>query len=153
MKQLQPAAWMRLLLGGLFLWSGFLKLLDPWQNFQAVIEAYRLVQGAPAQWIAQIFPWIEAIGGLFLVLGLYIPFAAAALWALNMSFIAALGAAVVRKLPIHDCGCFGDAFSLPPPLMLVLDTALWFGFGSLFLWKENAAKLSLDEFYATRRQK
>lgn len=146
MNKFVPA--LRILLGALFLWSGFLKLIEPWQNFQVVIEAYRMIEGDPVRLAARVIPWIESIGGLFLVFGLYTRAAAAALWVLNTLFVSALAQALVRKLPIRDCGCFGDSFSLPLPVMLGVDAALWFGFGSLILWDAQASKFSLDAKYS-----
>lgn len=139
---------LRILLGGLFFWSGFLKLLEPWQNFQVVIEAYQVLSGDPVRWAAQCVPWLEALGGLFLLTGLYARPAVYLLWGLNTVFLAALAQAVVRKLPIRECGCFGDAFSIPLPMMLTLDTALWFGFGAVILWAQESSMASLDRYFS-----
>lgn len=150
MAKLPITAMIRVFLGALFLYSGFLKLVEPWQNFQTVIEAYRVIEGDPARWAAQALPWLEAVGGLYLLLGLYTRASAAALWGLNTALIAMIFQALVRKLPVGDCGCFGDALSVPLPTMLVIDIALWFGFGSLFLWDDASRRFSLDNQLARR---
>ncbi len=146
-----PLILFRVVLGALFLWSGYLKLLDPWQNFQVVIEAYRLVEGEPVRVLAQVVPWLEALGGLFLIAGLYTRAAVLGLWAMNTLFLVALTQALVRKLPIHECGCFGDSFSLPLPVMLVVDAVLWAGFGALYLWIEQSSRFSIDAFYKNHK--
>lgn len=145
--------YLRILLGGIFLYSGFLKLIEPWQNFQVAIEAYRMVEGDPARWAARIFPWIEAVGGLYLILGLYTRLTTAVLWALNTMIFLAIAQALVRKLPVKNCGCFGDAFSVPLPLMLAVDAALWFGFGALILWDRQAIRFSLDSKYSNPQRR
>jgi uncharacterized membrane protein YphA (DoxX/SURF4 family) len=137
----------RIVLGAVFLWSGFLKLIEPWQNFQVVIEAYRMMEGEPVRLLARTLPWLEALGGLFLIFGLYTRAAIFGLWALNTVFLAALTQALLRKLPIHECGCFGDAFSLPLPVMMVVDASLWVCFGALYLWIEQTSRFSIDSAY------
>ncbi|MBI3251949.1 MAG: DoxX family protein [Candidatus Omnitrophica bacterium] len=123
----------RTLVASLFITSGFFKLMEPAQNFLAVVQSYEILEGRSAVIFAQSLPWIEFIFGVFLLLGLWRRAAILALWACNSFFIVALFSAFFRHLPIHDCGCFGQSlFSFSPAQMLVNDIFLWLVF--LWLW-------------------
>ena len=136
----------RLILGGVFLFSGFLKLTQPHQNFLAVINTFQIVVGPPAEFIALTMPWVEFFLGLFLVLGLWTGISLAGLWFLNTLFVGVLASAILRKLPIENCGCFGEGMSLSIPQMLILDVCLWWVFLALLLNLEAGRFLSLDRW-------
>ena len=123
----------RVLLGGVFLITGFQKLIAPYQNFAAVIEKFELIQGPSAAFLAQTLPWMEFIFGVFFILGLWEYLSLAVLWAMNTVFIGILASAIARKLPIQSCGCFGEAISLSLPHMLWIDLSLWGLFFIYFL--------------------
>lgn len=93
----------RILLGGIFLWSGISKLLDQ-HTFVIMLEAYGLI---PESWIMAValgLPLLEIMAGLGLLLD--IPGAEAVMAALLALFISVLGYAIWMELDI-DCGCFG----------------------------------------------
>ena len=73
----------RILLGAVFIFSGFQKLTHPAENFQAVIEKFEIVGGSAAAVLSHVIPWYEFVFGAFLVLGLWTDLALAALWPLN----------------------------------------------------------------------
>ncbi len=97
----------RLGLGGIFLWAGLAKSLDR-QGTVLAVDAYRLVPSTLVTLVATVLPWVEVALGLFLVTGLFVRFAGVGTGLLTLVFIAALGQAKARGLPI-DCGCFGNA--------------------------------------------
>ena len=129
--------WLRLLcrvgLGGLFVVSGFQKLILPAENFAAVIEKFEILSGPAAAFLSHTLPWAEFFAGVFLVVGLWTPLSLAALWLMNTVFIGVLGSALARKLPLDQCGCFGKNLSIPLPVMLGLDLFIWSAFLFLFL--------------------
>ncbi len=117
---------MRLLLALIFMASGFLKLIEPSANFLAVIHSYQVVTGFPARVLAEVIPWVEFIAGAFLLAGLWTRLSIAVLWVLNSFFIGIIAQAILRHLPVKDCGCFGEAFlSFTLPQALIFDTFLW----------------------------
>ena len=116
---------LRILAGAVFAVSGYLKLIEPAQNFLTVIQGYQILGGLAALWAARVIPWAEFIFGVFLVLGLWPRTALTALWALNSAFILALGSAIWRKLPLKDCGCFGDSLSMSLHDTLLFDMGLF----------------------------
>lgn len=129
--------WLRLLcrvgLGGLFVVSGFQKLILPAENFAAVIEKFEILSGPAAAFLSHALPWAEFLAGVFLVVGLWTPLSSAALWLMNTVFIGVLASALARKLPLDQCGCFGKNLSIPLPVMLGLDLLIWMVFLFLFL--------------------
>ena len=129
--------WLRLLcragLGGLFVVSGFQKLILPSENFAAVIEKFEILSSPAAAFLSHTLPWAEFFAGVFLAVGLWTPLSLAALWLMNTVFIVVLGSALARKLPLDQCGCFGKNLSIPLPVMLGLDLLIWAAFLFLFL--------------------
>ena len=134
----------RLLLGSVFVVSGFQKLWAPAANFTAVIEKFEILRGVPAAALAQTLPWAEFVAGVFLILGLRTRGALVVLWAMNTVFVGILISALWRKLPLEQCGCFGEAITLSLPQTLALDLILWGLFLVYFLAANRVTVPSLD---------
>ena len=134
---------LRVLLGAVFMVSGFQKLTAPYQNFAAVIEKFEILRGPAVPWLAQTLPWAEFVLGVFLIVGLWERLSLLGLWAMNTVFLAVLASAILRKLPVQSCGCFGEAASLSLPQMLGIDALLWVLFLVYFL---TGLRLALPGF-------
>jgi uncharacterized membrane protein YphA (DoxX/SURF4 family) len=112
MRRPASAAWAwtaaaaRLLLGGVFLIAGALKLPDPAAAVRAV-RAYQLLPEALIRPVAFGLPVVEIAIGLALLAGVFVRTAALASSALLVVFIAGIASAWARGLGI-DCGCFSD---------------------------------------------
>lgn len=106
-ERLRPALQLmcRALLATVFLWSGVAKILDR-QSAILAVDAYDVVPRALVEPVAIILPWIEVGVAVLLLLGLFTRFAGWSSAALVIVYLAALGQAKARGLPI-DCGCFG----------------------------------------------
>lgn len=114
----------RLLIGSLLLASGIQKAISPYQNFLYVIQGYQMLPSQLEMATAIILPWIELIVGLFMVLGLWLPWALKATGLLFAMFIVVVGQALLRGLPLDQCGCFGENIHISPPMILVVDSAV-----------------------------
>ena len=115
----------RILIGLLFFYSGFSKLIQPIEYFEIAVGLYEIVPGTNVHTVAMVIPWIELVGGTFLLLGYALEKSAAVLSVLTGLFQLVLGQAVVRRLPIDECGCFGGGFiHLTLYQSFVLDTLL-----------------------------
>src|ERR1700680_644400 len=96
-----------LIIGGVFIYAGAIKALDP-IRFAGDIDNYKILPWAIGVRLAFYLPWLEILCGLALIArrlylgGLWI------LTALISVFIVATVAAKVRGLDI-TCGCFGHA--------------------------------------------
>ena len=140
----------RALLGAVFVVSGFQKLAAPAENFQTVIEKFEVVHGPAAAFLSHAIPWGEFVFGVFLLIGLWTTLAVLALWLLNTVFISVLLSAILRKLPIEECGCFGEALSLPLPKIFMVDLVLC-GFFAVFLFLSRGVELpGLDSFFKNK---
>ncbi|SNB48027.1 MauE/DoxX family redox-associated membrane protein [Geobacter sp. DSM 9736] len=94
----------RLLLGGIFIYAGIIKIIDP-VAFAGNIAAYQVLPYFGNYLAAAILPWLELLCGLLLVTGYRARGAAATVALLNIVFILLLASTIVRGLDI-DCGCF-----------------------------------------------
>ena len=112
-----------LLVGGLFIYAGVLKSLDPIQ-FARDIDNYHMLPWAISVRFAFYLPWLEVLcGGALVVRRIYLG-GASILTALIAVFIAATIIAKARGLDI-TCGCFGHVSnSLSFTWHLVLDFAI-----------------------------
>ena len=127
-------AWIgRMLIGGLFLYSGITKILQPLE-FARNIAAYEMLPLFANVLIAATLPWVECICGLLLVIGWKARSAALVIVGMMVVFLIALGSAMSRGLLI-DCGCFNVGVSEdPPPLWISLIRDLGLLLLSLMVW-------------------
>ncbi len=114
---------LRAAIGGIFIFSGLSKILSPYQNFLYVVQAYALLPAWAETLTAQFFPWLELITGVFVALGLWTGWSLRAASVLYGIFICVVGQALIRKLSLENCGCFGDFIHLKPQTVICLDTA------------------------------
>lgn len=94
------------MLGGIFLYAGVTKILDPAQ-FALSIYNYQLLPGPFVNPAAIILPWVEVVAGVALIDGRGIGGASLILTGLLFVFMTALVITVVRGLDI-SCGCFSS---------------------------------------------
>lgn len=106
---------LRILCGGLFIFSGFVKAIDPWGTIIKVDE-YLSVFGLDIPFALVklgVFALcaVEFIVGCFLLLGCFrksCPISALVI----MCFMLPLTLWIAIENPVADCGCFGDALLL-----------------------------------------
>ncbi len=95
----------RLVVGGVWVIAGALKLPDPAGSVRAV-RAYELLPEAVVPLVGYALPVVEIVVGLMLIAGLLTRVAAIFSALLLLAFIIGIAAAWARGLRI-DCGCFG----------------------------------------------
>jgi uncharacterized membrane protein YphA (DoxX/SURF4 family) len=127
----------RILLGCVFLVSGWEKLSKPAQEFSIVIEAYRLVPPAIALFLARVLPPIEVALAFILLGGFKVRWAALAAGSFFLLFITAIGSTLFRGIPLPSCGCFGEGLKMTPKQALGLDSFL-VCLSYLAYWKPGA---------------
>lgn len=130
----------RTVVGGVFLWAGMLKALDP-LAFARGIEAYRVFPRSAAFFLALVLPYIELACGALLVVGLFRKPAALLAAGLSAGFIVLVAATICRGLDV-SCGCFGGFSGRADALLLVQDFVL-LGLSLVILSSRNDP-LSLD---------
>jgi putative oxidoreductase len=96
----------RIVLGGLFVYAGAVKVLEP-LGFAQNIRNYQLVGQSLSFVAAIVLPWLEILAGLALILGIWTRGAALVVTGLLVFFIVLTAVTMVRGLDV-DCGCFGS---------------------------------------------
>jgi putative oxidoreductase len=111
----------RLIVGGIFIWAGAMKIADP-LDFAQTINNYRAFSHIIIFPIAVVLPWVEVLSGAGLIAGILKKSSALISSLLLAGFIALVGSALVRGIDT-DCGCFG-VFSRKADLSLVATDAV-----------------------------
>jgi uncharacterized membrane protein YphA (DoxX/SURF4 family) len=142
---------LRFVMALIFVVSGFEKAVSPPENFLYLLQAYDFLPGALVRPAALVFPWIELAIGVFLTLGLWTRLALTGLLCMSGSLILVVGQAIMRRLPIESCGCFGDLVHLPLRGVIILDMAVFAG--ALYCSLNIAAvrRFSLDNLFDRQR--
>ena len=96
-----------LIVGGIFIYAGVIKALDPVQ-FANNIDNYKTLPWFISVRLAFYLPWLEIVCGLTLIFRFLYRGGLSILTALILIFVGATIAAKARGLDI-TCGCFGHA--------------------------------------------
>ena len=125
----------RLVVGGLFIWAGVLKIIDP-LGFGQSIENYRFFPHGLAFIIAIVLPWVEVLSGLFLIIGLFRRSSALITSVMLIGFIGLVAVAMLRGIDT-TCGCFGSLSRKADLSLVLMDAVMLF--------------LTLNVFFAKRQ--
>ena len=138
---------MRLIVGGIFIFSSVSKLPNP-NLFVNEVRSYGLLPDVLAVAYGLALPWIELLIGCYLVLGLLSRYAALGTILLSLSFAIANFVGILRGY--EQCGsCFGESFPLRSPQALVIDFLLIAAALQVVLHKKDL--LSLDSWMLKRK--
>jgi uncharacterized membrane protein YphA (DoxX/SURF4 family) len=113
----------RLVLGGIFVYAGFSKLLMPnthlWpifvlrfsvsmniSSFAEQVESYKMISPAASEVVAHTLPFVEIVLGLLLLIGWRLRIWATTMTAIMVGFLAVVTRAYLLHMDIN-CGCFG----------------------------------------------
>jgi uncharacterized membrane protein YphA (DoxX/SURF4 family) len=107
----------RLVAGGVFIWAGVLKVVDP-LGFAESIMNYQVFPRGLAFIVALVLPWVEVIAGGLLIVGLLKRSSALLISLMLLGFIGLVALALARGIDT-SCGCFGS-FSRRADLTLIL---------------------------------
>jgi uncharacterized membrane protein YphA (DoxX/SURF4 family) len=97
---------LRVALGATFVYSGYVKLQQPWQLFAAGIADYQVVPLWAASFLARTLPAFEVLLGLMLVIGRWSRTSTAIVSGLLLVFFSLMVRAFAQGKDI-SCGCFG----------------------------------------------
>ena len=96
----------RFVVGGVFIWAGLLKILDP-LKFSQNIANYHVFSRDISFLIALVLPWLEVLCGILVILGIFRPASSLLLSGLMGVFLILITVTIFRGLDV-DCGCFGS---------------------------------------------
>lgn len=135
----------RLLLGGVALYAGAIKLGDLDEAVWAV-RAYEILPPDLADVVGRALPLAEVLLGLLLIVGLATRWAAAAWAVLMLAFTVGIASVWARGMAI-DCGCFGGGGPIDPAEVNYLPEILrdggLFVLAALLAWRP-VSRWSLD---------
>jgi hypothetical protein len=94
----------RLVVGGIFIFTGYPKLLRP-DDVARLVYGYRILHVDMVNLVGITMPWLELVAGLFLVIGIIPRSSALVIAGMLGMFIGAGSLALMRGLEI-ECGCF-----------------------------------------------
>jgi len=140
----------RILIGCVFVVSGFEKIISPYQNFLYVVQGYEFFLRPLEELIARFFPWGELILGVFMILGFWLEIILKILLAVVSSFIVILAQALLRKLDLTECGCFGNLLSFPLHITILFDAGLWILLMILIVVKQKTSIFGLDQHFSKK---
>ena len=107
----------RLTMGLIFIFSGFVKAVDPWGTALKVNEYLSIYGFEQLGWASMVFSiWLcgaELMMGLMLTFKVRIRLISIFAFA-SMIFFTILTFLNATWLPVEDCGCFGEAIKLSP---------------------------------------
>jgi len=138
----------RLVLGVVWLWSGWIKLHDP-RAFVQTIRAY----DATPEWLSKAIgyglPVLQVCLGVLLVVGAAVRISAIVSAVLAGVFLVGIVQVAARGIEL-DCGCFGGGGlttgATRYPLVILLDVGLLVLAAYLVRW--SLTRLSIEEFLA-----
>jgi uncharacterized membrane protein YphA (DoxX/SURF4 family) len=144
----------RIVLGGVFLVAGGLKVIDP-QSSVAAVRAYELLPTSLVTIVGWGLPFAEIALGLLLLAGVATRVVAAATAVLLLVFIFGVVSAAARGLSI-DCGCFGGGGQVAPGQTaygaeLVRDLGLLL-LAVWLVWQPRS-RFTLDGFVGARKNR
>ena len=136
----------RLILGGVLLVAGGLKVGNPQKSAMAV-RAYEILPIDIANFLGYVLPWFEIAVGLLLILGVAVKVNALLGGITMLIFILAISQAWARGLSI-DCGCFGGGGAIDPSQTKYLEEILRdfaFMFMGIYLYRFPSGRFALDK--------
>lgn len=137
------AVLMRLLVGGVFVLSGFMKIMLPYAEVVALVQQYQVLPPWLVSLTAAVLPWLELGSGTALLLGLYTTPSACLIGVQLASFIGLMAIVLATGVVLEDCGCFGKLGLRETPLQVLLRDLVLLVMLAPIMWRQGEA-LSLD---------
>lgn len=139
-----PTVWaLRLLVGGVFVMSGFVKMVDPW-GFIFKLEEYLGLWGmsVPRTIVligAMAVSGFEFVVGALLAMGCY-KRVAPWLLLLMMGVMLPLTAYIWLENPVSDCGCFGDFWKISNRATFLKNLLITAALVALAVWNRRVKR-------------
>jgi len=132
---------LRFAFASVFVYAGVLKLGSP-QNFADSIATFAIIPSHYINFVAISLPPFEILAGLAAMAGIQRRSAILGLTATTFVFILALGAAIIRGIPV-DCGCFGSGKSSASAAWIALGRDFILFAVGLLLYRSELSKIGL----------
>lgn len=129
----------RVLVGGLFVFSGISKLILPHGEVMALVKQYQVIPDLLVSPIAAGLPWLELVSGTALCIGFLTTPAAWLVATQLVGFSVLMVVVLVAQIPIDDCGCFGNLGIRETPLHVLIRDLILLGILSSVLTRRYDA--------------
>lgn len=135
---------MRVLIGGVFIFSGFVKAVDPWGSVLKIGEYFDVwgleVPDALVTCAAFLLGGFEFVWGALLAMGCY---RRCSVWMLTlmMAFMLPLTLYIALYSPVDDCGCFGDFLVISNKATFIKNIFITLGLIYLIMFNLRASGL------------
>ncbi|MEM4282605.1 MAG: MauE/DoxX family redox-associated membrane protein [Candidatus Woesearchaeota archaeon] len=114
----------RLLLGFIFFFSAVLKIPDL-KGFSRIVMKYGILPFPLARLSAHILPFAEMTVGILLLTGIGLRIVAIASFFLMLINTFFVFTALVRKIKMENCGCYGTAIKVPLSWSKLFENIVW----------------------------
>jgi len=121
----------RIIIGFIFIYSGYVKIIDT-AGFSDAVSNYKLLPLFAINFAAVILPWIEITSGLLLLFGITGKENAFIINLLLSLFIVAIAVSLFRGLNIN-CGCFGTVGGTKVGLLKIIENSILLFMGILVM--------------------
>lgn len=138
----------RMLVGGVFVFAGFSKLLLPHAEVVAHVQQYQVVPPWLVSLTATFLPWLEVCSGTALLVGFFTTPAALLIAVQLTNFSILMVIVLIAGIPIEDCGCFGNLGLPETPLQVLVRDMLMLVMLVPVFWRQGDA-LGLDAWSNT----
>jgi uncharacterized membrane protein YphA (DoxX/SURF4 family) len=137
-----------MLVGGVFVFAGFSKLLLPHAEVVAHVQQYQVVPPWLVSLTATFLPWLEVCSGTALLVGFFTTPAALLIAVQLTNFSILMVIVLIAGIPIEDCGCFGNLGLPETPLQVLVRDMLMLVMLVPVFWRQGDA-LGLDAWSNT----
>ncbi len=137
----------RIVVGGLYAVSGFVKAVDPWGSVLKITEYFDVWQldmpGAFVIFLGFLLGAFEFVWGSLLMLGCY---RRCSVWmlTLQMAFFLPLTLYIAIYSPVDDCGCFGDVLIISNTATFVKNIAITLALVYLIIYNRRIEGLFVN---------
>jgi uncharacterized membrane protein YphA (DoxX/SURF4 family) len=139
----------RVVLACVFIFASLDKIKHP-DSFAEAVYNYQLLPDVVVNLVAIWLPWLELVGGVLLLLGIWVQGSIVVLVGLMVVFLGALGVNMARGLDIH-CGCFISDSADPITVRTLFRDSFFLFLGLYLLWlyqiRRVEAKFSLSKIF------
>ena len=95
---------LRIVIGIIFVWASYGKILDP-AGFGRIVQNYSILPEILINPVSVILPWVEAVAGILLISGFFVTGASMIINLMMFTFISAFLINIYRGIDV-SCGCF-----------------------------------------------
>ena len=144
----------RVVLGSIFIVASLDKIIHP-DLFAQTVYNYQLLPEVAVNVVALWVPWLELVGGVLLLLGLWVQGSVFLLTGLLLVFLGALGFNLARGLDVA-CGCFSTSSKGPVTAFTLLRDSLFLVVALYLLWFHHVrgmeSRFSPADLFGSRPQ-